>query len=316
MKYCYLIFILLLLYVTFILSTLLNEDIRSYTITPVGLRHKSCVHKVPPRAKVLKLDDGSERFFIQHNNIDTIIEPCKFTSDIEEKDYIAYNNNNNKSYDNDNDVMANGWVAYAYSEVNENFTLFISNTIVPPHPDSFDTTSLLFYFIGLLDQPYNKRTSQFQILQPVLQWGESECGGGAYWAIGAWSILNNNVFCSDISQVDEGDEIYMVINQTSAINPDEWTVSALSSKGTLASLNAFPTDTSFCYASVTLETFFVSNCMDFPDNTTGTILFDGILLSGDYLIHNPNWNSTIDTRGLNCNESVEIVDTTAIIIGF
>jgi len=304
---CYTLILILILYVTFILATLLSEDIRSYTITPAGLRHKSCVHKVPPKAKVSKIEDGSGRFMIQHNNIDTIIEPCEFTTNIEEIDYNTY-------YKINSNAVNNGWVAYAYSELKENFTLFLSNTIVPPNPYSYDTSSLLFYFIGLLDAPYNKRVSQYQILQPVLQWGQSECGGGAFWAIGAWGVMGNNVFCSDISQVDEGDEIYMAINQTET-NPDEWTVSAYSSKGILVELNAFPSE-SLCWASITLETFFVSNCMDYPDNTTGTILFNGISLSSNYLIRNPHWNYTIDTRDLYCNQSVDIVDTTEIIIGF
>jgi len=301
MKYCTLVLIIAIAYTTIVISNLIGDELSSFKITPAGLRHKSCIHKVPPQSRVIPLEDGSGRFAIHQNNIDTIIENCEHTVP-------------NEDYYNSIDANVNGWVAYAFSEVVANFTLFLSNMVVPPEPKSKNENSLLFYFIGLLDKPYNKHLNQFQILQPVLQWGESACGGGEYWAIGAWGVLDGSVFCSQLYQVNAGDEIFMSINQT-CIAPDQWSVTALSSTGMSVELNVFPSD-ELCWACVTLEAFFVTNCMDYPDNTTGTVLFNGLSLSSVNVINDPLWNATIDTRDLYCNQSVDIVDTTEIIIGF
>ncbi len=56
---------------------------------------------------------------------------------------------------------------------------FSTNWVVPPAPTSNDN-QVVFLFNGM--QP----DSGAHIIQPVLQWGPSAAGGGAYWSISNW----------------------------------------------------------------------------------------------------------------------------------
>jgi hypothetical protein len=68
------------------------------------------------------------------------------------------------------------------------------NLYVPPKPTQ-QTNQTIGYFPGL----QSTIQSNCGIIQPVLQWGNSAAGGGAYWAIATWWWGIQNQFHSDLS---------------------------------------------------------------------------------------------------------------------
>jgi hypothetical protein len=46
------------------------------------------------------------------------------------------------------------------------------------------------------------------IIQPVLQWGPSAAGGGAYWAIASWYVGGSGAVYSALQTVAPGDSIF------------------------------------------------------------------------------------------------------------
>lgn len=54
-------------------------------------------------------------------------------------------------------------------------------------------------------------------MQPVLQFGFSPAGGGPFYAIASWYLINNNVYHTGITQVEPGQGLagYMTLEGTS-----------------------------------------------------------------------------------------------------
>jgi hypothetical protein len=78
----------------------------------------------------------------------------------------------------------NGWVVWAEANASNiggvtAYDWIQAKFTVPPNPTAGG--HLLYYFISL-------ETAGGDILQPVLQWGNSNRFGGQYWTIAAWYV--------------------------------------------------------------------------------------------------------------------------------
>jgi hypothetical protein len=77
-----------------------------------------------------------------------------------------------------------GWIEYVQwtNPGPQPIALFSATWTVPP-PPAADDDHTIFLFTGL-----QQTVSGPYILQPVLQWGSSEVGGGDYWSISNWYV--------------------------------------------------------------------------------------------------------------------------------
>jgi hypothetical protein len=109
-------------------------------------------------------------------------------------------------------ALPNGWQTYSWWDSQSNsITYFSTDWIVPPAP-STSSGQTIFLFNGIQNTGAN-----FGILQPVLQWGSSAAGGGAYWSIASWYVTSGGqAFHTNLVRVNAGTKLQGVMTQTGA----------------------------------------------------------------------------------------------------
>ncbi|RAJ80229.1 hypothetical protein CLV59_105337 [Chitinophaga dinghuensis] len=159
--------------------------------------------------------------------------------------------------------LGSGWITYTYwsNSTSSAINYFNTNWTVPPAP-AVNSGQTIFLFNGIQNSDH--------ILQPVLQWGPSAAGGGAYWAIANWYVGNNAVY-SSLIPVSPGTNLQGVM-----------TLLSLNSTGTkgnyTSAFNGYPSITltvnnipTLYWAAESLEAYGVQTCSNYP-NTTSTRL--------------------------------------------
>ncbi|KAF8308732.1 hypothetical protein DL93DRAFT_2086504 [Clavulina sp. PMI_390] len=150
--------------------------------TPHGLRDASKVHLVPSGAEIHHVGDDEIHVFDSNG---TLILATKTDC-------------GNPSTNIKTRALETGWVAYA-SWSNETaiepISYFNASWIVPSTPQKVDGQTL-FLFNGL--QPSKSSST---ILQPVVQWGHSDAGGGHYWAAANWYSYGDIAFHTQLYRV-------------------------------------------------------------------------------------------------------------------
>ena len=136
---------------------------------------------------------------------------------------------------------------------------FSSTWVVPEPPDSNDGQEI-YLFNGL------QQTTVVLILQPVLQWGVTPDGGGAYWAIANWYVpapsLGLPSMKSSLIQVNPGDVLQGVMTCTSQTGSE---FSYVSSFVGYPSIDLTVTDVDeLQWSFETLECYGLTQCSDYP----------------------------------------------------
>jgi len=158
---------------------------QNLVLTPGGYRHPSLVHRVEP-GHAVHFTDGKPRLL----NLATkaLIDLPEVTV---EPDYSP----------------SNGWIADAvWMNTSGNpVSSFHATWRVPPAPKVISGQTI-FLFNGMQPSPTN--LSATTILHPVLQWGKSWAGGGNYWSVTSWLVLDNGLmFYTPAIQVNIGDTL-------------------------------------------------------------------------------------------------------------
>jgi len=152
-----------------------------FILTPGGYRRASRVHEVQPGSVVhdeqgfARLLDVDEQVLL---HLTDAIEPA------------------NKVPGSDP-----GWVADAAFQNTSGSPIqdFTSTWIVPNAP-SQDDNQLVYLFNGMEQNANNPA-----ILQPVLQWGYSDYGGGPFWSVASWYVMpDNSAFRTPLVRVNPG----------------------------------------------------------------------------------------------------------------
>lgn len=89
-----------------------------------------------------------------------------------------------------NTTAPNGWTAYAEWATSGPVNLFNGYWVVPGVPTT-KSSQTLFLFTGLQND-FDSEPEGVSIIQPVLQWGASECGNTQGWAICSWFVGQQN----------------------------------------------------------------------------------------------------------------------------
>jgi hypothetical protein len=168
--------------------------------------HSSCVHEIP-KGSSFGLD------FVARDpatgNELARFEPCT---------YQAYLTRQGNSGDSPS-TSTYGWVAFTSQDSTPAFSSWAalnSILVVPPTPS--DTSAIIYLFNGVEPQ------SGFQIMQPVVQWGNSPAGGGQYWAAANWEVFNQMSVYSSLTRVSSGDNVELSITLGSVVSgcSGEW----------------------------------------------------------------------------------------------
>ena len=106
-------------------------------------------------------------------------------------------------------AFGTGWIVYAgwTNTTGHPITSFSTTWTVPPAP-STSSGQTIFLFNGIQNST--------MIYQPVLQWGSSAAGGGAYWSVACWYAdgQGGTAFHTNLVRVNSGDVLVGVMTQT------------------------------------------------------------------------------------------------------
>jgi hypothetical protein len=164
-----------------------------FVLTPGGYRHKSLVHPVDAGVAVNVTTDVIRLMNVQTTNV------------IEE---IAAS----PTAPGTVPALGSGWITYFYWNNGTGTPVSSFKTMwqVPPPPAVQDPGEVVFLFNGIQNYGAN-----FGILQPVLQWGVSAAGGGAYWSVASWYVTSGGqAFHTNLVRVNQGDTLIGVMTLT------------------------------------------------------------------------------------------------------
>ncbi|KAF9266521.1 hypothetical protein L218DRAFT_996698 [Marasmius fiardii PR-910] len=201
---------------------------------------------------------------------------------------------------------ATGWISYAYwHRSSAPIQDFWSTWVVPPNPTT-NHGQTLFLFNGVEPDPGNS------ILQPVLQWGPSAAGGGAFWQVSTWYVSDTTTFFTPLVNVNVGQSLQGIVQRTGQNADGSFNyLSGFAGIGSGVALNNSPEMT---YAVETLEAYSISApATDYP---TGCTQFNGIGLTLTTGASSVSWSTvqddpdnvhtTVATNGANGNGAIKI----------
>jgi hypothetical protein len=158
---------------------------------------------------------------------------------------------------------------------------FSTTWVVPPAPTSNDGQTI-YLFNGLEQSGNGAQPEGPYILQPVLQWGASDAGGGAYWSITNWYVGPTGLEAIQspaVIQVNPGDVLQGVMTLTGQSGTE---FSYKSSFIGYPAVDLIATDIDqLTWACETLECYgsggtSLTQCSDYP-NTALTAMSDRLI---------------------------------------
>jgi len=247
-------------------------------LTPFGYLPKECIHSVTEDVEIIEQSDAiviNDRY---GKEVKRVVGKCQTAP------------------------LPSGWSVYAAWIDSEPLEYFGAAWAVPPLPTD-EGTQVLFLFNGLQnDGPLDAATT---IIQPVLQYGVSEAGGGMYWAIASWFVSSTgHAVYSKLTTVSAGDLLLGNMTNTNGL----WEIVTLdTNSGETVTINVRP-GASQLFASITLEVYQVTSCLQYPQGST---TFLNIHLKDSNGDATPNWTPNT-LRG--CSEALSIQDPATIQI--
>jgi hypothetical protein len=227
------------------MSSLLAGLVLQSVMTPAGPRPASDVHLVESGMVVRDLADRYEVYRPETGEV---------------KARLAKHAPRPRSYD--------GWVTYASwtNESDQPISSFATTWAVPAVPAT-SSGQTIFYFNGIENRGRDK------ILQPVLQWGSSDNGGGKYWTAASWYVgSDGQEFYSKPVQVNVGDKLTGVMTLTGqSFGGFDYQSEFQGLSGTELKVQAVD---ELVWANETLEAYGASDCSDYP--ATAKVAFYGI----------------------------------------
>jgi len=160
---------------------------RGLVNTPGGFRRPEFVHVVRPHHIIVRR--GGVSHLIDKDTCALVSKPAFEAAQKDSAD------------------QAGGWSTWATwnNQSAKPINSISTSWIVPADPTN-QSGQLIYLFNGLQDRAGS------QILQPVLQWGTSGAGGGAFWSVASWHVdSKNQAFCTPSIRVKPGDQLVGVI---------------------------------------------------------------------------------------------------------
>lgn len=208
-------------------------------LTPSGYRHPLLVHHVPVAHHVRRRKDQLQ---VVHRSTQRIVA----RHDVAPSDALIPS-------------PGSGWITFALWQNPAAGTIsqIATDWTVPEPPAAGDMGQTIFLFNAL------QNASRSNILQPVLQWGTSQTGGGPFWSISNWYIdPSGHVFHSDIVPVLAGQVLTGMIALGQESNGLFSYVVSFAGYPTL-DLGVTGVE-ELVYAAETLEAYQIGDCAEYP----------------------------------------------------
>jgi len=164
-----------------------------FVLTPGGYRHRSLVHPVEAGVAVDVQTDVIRLMNLETADVLEEISPVPTAPGTVP-------------------ALGSGWISYCYwnNGTGTPVSYFKTTWQVPPAPSVQDPGEVVFLFNGIQNTGAN-----YGILQPVLQWGVSAAGGGAYWSVASWYVTSGGqAFHTNLVRVNPGDTLIGVMTLT------------------------------------------------------------------------------------------------------
>lgn len=162
--------------------------------------------------------------------------------------------------------LSQGWITFAEwsNDTGTPISSFKTTFVVPP-PPATQSGQLIYIFPGL--EPSTKSW----ILQPVLQWGASQAGGGNYWGVASWYVDGQGgpAFHTQIVPVNPGDVLVGVMTLTSYSGRSFNYICVF--QGIANTSLPIQNVEQLTWCSETLEAYELTKCSDYP-NTCSTAM--------------------------------------------
>lgn len=175
-----------------------NDPNDELVLTPGGWRPKSKVHHIGKGHHVIVEDGKFKKVHTETGKVVAVLDDVKPTN----KDKPNYPDNVFVPKEKQSPSFGSGWIAYAFwNNFGDPIVKFSTTWVVPPVPDTYTSATQIFIFNGLQNSGY--------ILQPVLQFGHSNAGGGEYWGIANWYVdgQGGTAMYGDFQEVSPGDTL-------------------------------------------------------------------------------------------------------------
>jgi len=208
-------------------------------LTPGGFRHPSLVHRVEA-GHAVHFSEGKTRL----KNLAT-----SAMIDVPE----------HKIQPGDVPGFGSGWIVDAFwlNNTGNPVTSFKTTWRVPPAP-STSSGQTIFLFNGI-----DPVVPTQAILQPVLQWGPSQAGGGPFWSVASWYVMGNGqAFFTPPVAVNSGDVLVGVMTLTGQANG----LFSYQSEFQGIPETALPVQNvaELAWCNETLEAYHITACSDYP----------------------------------------------------
>lgn len=215
-----------------------------------------------------------------------------------------------------------GWVEYSGFLSSGNVTHMYARWVVPPVPPHYNILTTVFLFAGL---EANAHHDVNDIMQPVLQYGHSGCGGGKHWSAASFYVVGITAHCGETLRAEPGDIIEANMTQSAAdqvwtlvttvhsmqkrtsqtgLVPDAGRVHAIVLDSQDSVLHVKATH-AYHWAVVTLEAIRVYSCSTYPGGNSTE--FSDIVVEVDHVVvQEPRWNKTVNYH--DCGQGVDIIN--------
>jgi len=276
-----------------------------YGLTPGGYRHKSCCHHVPSGSHIVEDQNGILTVHPPNQVASYQLPKCSFPM------LRPTNVSNGRKRQGD----VEGWHVYTKQNVGAGLNSFLGQWNVPDMPSS-DDGQTLFMFTGLQNidwvPPNPGPNSAFDIIQPVLQYGPSEAGGGSYWTLASWYVplIGDSAIWSDLITVNPSDIIFGNMTLTAS---STWYINGLDTsinQKTDMSISR-PRLKSQPWAYVTLEVYDLDECSDYPSQP---VTFSKLQLFVNQKLQPFNWTPVIADSS--CNQDVSVSNSSTVVISW
>lgn len=266
-------------------STLIIDEI---VYTPIGQTLKSNIHLV------------NTEHYINVNGSQIQIIETKTGSIINE--FKIEKSKDNSSLALNSADYSSGWIVFAQIVPNdiELIHSFSTSWRVPSSP-SVNSNQLIYIFNGLFSFG-----SDIGILQPVLQWGKSPAGGGDYWAICNWFVIDNTHYFHDSPiKVDSGTELQGILELISQNSDTTYNYSS-SFVGYNNSELKVNNISQLIFPYEALEAYRITNCSDYPADEKVVMSKINLIIENALT---PGWlNYAWSEPSDDCGQHVEIIN--------
>jgi len=295
------------LVVTIFLGSCLADSHHEFVRTPAGLFWSECIFEVPHGSHIF--DDEAEGTKIVHpDGTGQYVPNCRVPSS------RVHSENKEKA-----EVNPDGWQVWSSYNTPDNstFASFLGDFNVPDHPTKWNG-GVVYLFTALQNDnwipapPRPKAPAGFEIIQPVLQYGQTTESG---WTLASWYVtLDDTVLKSKVLKVSPGEVLFGNMTQ---LSNDTWFIGSEVStdKSRQTSLKVTrPRLINNPWAYCTLEVYGLSTCDNFPPKTS-PVKFTNLKLTkkgGEAVT--PKWNTF---KGDNpCNGDITVSSPESVTIIF